>query len=116
MSNGIIEVYEDDDAVYDLDQWSVDNAIDYIVQNIKADLAAGQSILEKYKELTRSAFEEATNDSKAIVKDLEIKVKNGSIDALYISSDDKDKLEKSKRKYSNNLSWSYRQSRSNVCQ
>lgn len=83
MINGIIEVYEDDDAVYDLDQWTVDNAIDYVVQNIKADLATGQAILEKYKELTRSAFEEAANDSKAITKDVEIEMKSGSIDELY---------------------------------
>lgn len=89
----LVETYRDEGSNFSSDQADIDNAVDYIVQNIKEDLSEGQKILEKYKELTKSAFEEAANDSKAIAKDVEIEMKRGSSDELYITSDDKNKLE-----------------------
>lgn len=92
----IIETYQDEGAQFETDQSDIDNAVDYVVQGIKADLEAGQAILVKYKELAKPTFEEAANNSKSIVKDIEIEMKNGSIDELYISADDKNKLEKAR--------------------
>lgn len=92
----IIETYQDEGAQFEADQSDIDNAVDFVVQGIKADLDADQAILVKYKELTKSAFEEAANDSKAITKDIEIEMKDRSIDELYISTDDQNKLEKAR--------------------